>query len=100
MRDDFVYKARSSSVLCRSAHLREIRKNKNGFFEKLPFPISGLVLLLLFIAPSFAGPSIQVTDGEISDICSKTKNPSFCEAVLKSSPGVGTADLPGLAKIT
>ncbi|KAJ4721943.1 Pectinesterase inhibitor [Melia azedarach] len=59
-----------------------------------------LVLLLVFVTPSFARLSVKVTASEVGDICSKTKNPSFCVAVLKSTPGTGTADLPGLTKIT
>ncbi|KAJ4721942.1 Pectinesterase inhibitor [Melia azedarach] len=59
-----------------------------------------VVLPFLLIVPSFARLNVKVNFDEINILCSKIKNPPFCEAVLKSTPGVDTADFPGLIKIT
>ncbi|KAK1592983.1 hypothetical protein Q3G72_033896 [Acer saccharum] len=58
-----------------------------------------LVLLFMIMTPSLARLHVQVSSGEINDICSKTFNPSYCVELLKSTPKTATADLKGLAKI-
>ncbi|KAK3187740.1 hypothetical protein Dsin_027301 [Dipteronia sinensis] len=58
-----------------------------------------LVLLFMIMTPSLPRLHVQVSSGEINDICSMTLNPSYCVELLQSTPGTATTDLKGLAKI-
>ncbi|CAA7048102.1 unnamed protein product [Microthlaspi erraticum] len=40
----------------------------------------------------------RVIEGEVTTICSKAKNPSFCSNFFKSTPQTKTLNLPGVAK--
>ncbi|PSS30742.1 Pectinesterase, partial [Actinidia chinensis var. chinensis] len=49
---------------------------------------------------TFARPEMKVTADLISQVCSKTLNPSLCSDTLKSDPRSATADLKGLGQIS
>ncbi|KAK2980659.1 hypothetical protein RJ640_011467 [Escallonia rubra] len=60
-------------------------------------------LLLAFSLTSltFARPNVRAQDDDlIGEVCSKTRNPSFCVQALKSDPPSGGADLRGLGQIS
>ncbi|XP_057481742.1 pectinesterase inhibitor-like [Actinidia eriantha] len=59
-----------------------------------------LLLMVFFISLSFARPEIKATADLISQVCSKTLNPSLCSDTLKSDPRSATADLKGLGQIS
>lgn len=58
------------------------------------------LIVMLFLAPSLARLDVKVTTGVVNDICSKTHDHSFCLGLHNQIPGVSSADIPGLAKIT
>ncbi|XVE90876.1 hypothetical protein DITRI_Ditri20bG0111400 [Diplodiscus trichospermus] len=68
---------------------------------------SSFLLVALSVAffftnvPTFAEPGRNITDAEISTICSKTLSPSFCSRVLTNKTlHANQTDLHGLAKIS
>ncbi|KAH7842499.1 hypothetical protein Vadar_006004 [Vaccinium darrowii] len=54
---------------------------------------------LVFLLPLFLSISLSTSD-LISEICSKTQNPSLCLQALRSDPRSARADLKGLALIS
>ncbi|EFH70449.1 predicted protein [Arabidopsis lyrata subsp. lyrata] len=63
------------------------------------FSSACLVVLLFFVASSYARFSTMVTKDEIHTICTKQDiNSSLCFEVLKATPEIGRLDLSDLAK--
>ncbi|XP_010524649.1 PREDICTED: pectinesterase inhibitor 1-like [Tarenaya hassleriana] len=67
---------------------------------KINFLMVSVAVFLLLIASASARFSIKISESEIQTICSKAKNPEFCQTFLKSKPETVQADLPALAKLT
>ncbi|KAF8109160.1 hypothetical protein N665_0102s0068 [Sinapis alba] len=69
-----------------------------GLYVKNKFPLVSLVVFLLLVTSSYGRFTMKISEGDISTICSKAKNPSFCFNFFKSTPATKTLDLFGVAK--
>ncbi|XP_010525274.1 PREDICTED: pectinesterase inhibitor 2-like [Tarenaya hassleriana] len=67
---------------------------------KIKFLMVPLAVFLLLLASASARFTNKTSKSEIQTICSKAKNPGFCQRFFKSKPGTAQADLPGLVKLT
>ncbi|KAL0853835.1 hypothetical protein Bca101_058987 [Brassica carinata] len=74
--------------------------HENDFLRVYPLVMchSLMMFLLLVTSSSYGRFTMKISEGDISTICSKTKNPSFCLNFFKSTPATKTLDLFDVAK--
>lgn len=79
-------------------HIKNIRINMVVYVKNNALLVP-LVMLFLLVSSSYGRFNVKISEGEVSTICSKAKNPSFCSNFFRSTPQTKTLNLPGVAKL-